>query len=307
MRTSLVSESSPFNRYPINGEKEGDYLALRMQAAALKSITPPKYSWELVLFLIKQSLPQILGEWEPDEILPLSKSLYVDPPIDTDQTVRKTEKTFRQVVRRRRVKIERRIREPAELKTQEAVLIGSLPASTTTITNKRRKKVQKKEIDESCPAATTPQVPLCYQSLLVSVKEGETIKNLLGIVANTPAVGLLFQQPELERVGDGIRNVHPLRFIGFILSDPDLFTYMCKIRNSFLSLKWNGGYFPGGGFVNRLSDEVRREIRDQGVEPYIVGFAESLGFTLQEIQPFFDSNKIEEMMEFIMDAKLKNA
>ncbi|MBS0628781.1 MAG: hypothetical protein JSS30_00985 [Verrucomicrobia bacterium] len=133
-----------------------------------------------------------------------------------------------------------------------------------------------------------------YQRLHISSEEKRKIAEILTTMANNSVFQLLFERKYLERLGQEVHHVHPIRFLGTIFTDPHLVRCMFTIRMS--GFKW-------GGFVDGITERMKGEIKAGNVDLYVPGFAEQLNLRAADIQSYIDRRDIEGLVLFLMDKK----
>lgn len=148
------------------------------------------------------------------------------------------------------------------------------------------------------PAQTAAQSSInFYDRIPVTGEEKNKIGTILITMSENSVFQLLFERKFLERLGQEVHHVHPIRFLGTIFSDPRLVNCMYVIRMS--GFKW-------GGFMDGISERLRGEIRAGNVNIYIPGFAEQLNIRAEDIQPYINQRDIEGLVLFLMDRKKSN-
>lgn len=89
-------------------------------------------------------------------------------------------------------------------------------------------------------------------------RDGDTIREIINIIHGTSVIKLKREEDNLRRLGQKLtwhpktrRGVHPLRFISFILNDPELLRKLREFKNGGVSklAKWNP-------FVNDLAKSL---------------------------------------------------
>lgn len=133
-----------------------------------------------------------------------------------------------------------------------------------------------------------------YDRLTITAEEKQKISKILTTMADNSVFQLLFERKYLERLGQEVHHVHPIRFLGTIFQDPRLVNCMFTIRMS--GFKW-------GGFIDGISERLKGEIRAGNVDLYIPGFAESLGIKAADIQAYINARDIEGLVLFLMEKK----
>lgn len=145
------------------------------------------------------------------------------------------------------------------------------------------------------PAVTESQSGInFYERLPISGDEKQKIAKILTTMAENSVFQLLFERKFLERLGQEVHHVHPIRFLGTIFSDPRLVNCMFTIRTS--GFKW-------GGFVDGVSERLKGEIRAGNVDLYIPGFAHQLHIKAADIEAYIHRRDIEGLVLFLMEKK----
>jgi hypothetical protein len=123
-----------------------------------------------------------------------------------------------------------------------------------------------------------------FYQLPLDEKEQRLIHELLKNIAEKNVWALLFKKKEMEKLGKKINHVHPMRFMGYILSEPKLKKWLREIRSS--SFKWD--YFIGS-FGNRMKEENAKN----NIAPYIPGMAHLLHVDQSQILGYFHNKDYE--------------
>lgn len=133
-----------------------------------------------------------------------------------------------------------------------------------------------------------------YERLPITPDEQQKISKIISTMAENNVFQLLFERKYLERLGQEVHHVHPVRFLGTIFSDPRLVNCMFEIHNS--GFKW-------GGFMDGISARLKEEIKAGNVNSYIPGFAERLNLRFEDVQGYINRRDIEGLVLFLMDKK----
>ncbi|MCB1084650.1 MAG: hypothetical protein KDK60_00955 [Chlamydiia bacterium] len=137
----------------------------------------------------------------------------------------------------------------------------------------------------------------CFYNLSLSEEDRSNISKLIKNMGDSNWWELLNQKKKMEKIGDKLYHVHPLRFIGYILSDPTLKKKMGKImgdivkRKSFLT-----GFGKRIGFVQKMSKEAEKDNLFQ----YISGFSQSIGVSEEEIISYFHAHDWEGLIKALI-------
>ncbi|HEY2809992.1 MAG TPA: hypothetical protein VGJ00_01175 [Rhabdochlamydiaceae bacterium] len=133
-------------------------------------------------------------------------------------------------------------------------------------------------------------IDLFYQ-LPLNEKEKKLITQLVTTIAEKSIWGLLFKKKELERIGKKINHVHPMRFMGYILSEPKLKKHLKEIKTS--SFKWDH-------FIDGFADRMKEENAKNNLSPYIPGMAHLLKVHQSHILDFVHSKDYEGLVKSLI-------
>lgn len=110
---------------------------------------------------------------------------------------------------------------------------------------------------------------------------------------------LLWHIKEMNRLGDRIRHVHPLCFLSYIYSQPQLVTCMKSI---------NSNYFKKKEFISGLSEKMELEADRDNLLPYAKNFSEKVGCEhWEEISTFLDRRDWAGLLAYLDDLQLGKA
>jgi hypothetical protein len=133
-----------------------------------------------------------------------------------------------------------------------------------------------------------------YEDLVCSDKDKENISRLITVLGESGYVGLLRHQFELIRLGREITHVHPLRFLGTILSDKALTRHVQAIYEN--TVKWKIFMY---GLYKSLSAQQKYE----QVSIYINDFAHEIGIDPDSLQEYVKAQAWEQMVVFLIKQK----
>lgn len=103
---------------------------------------------------------------------------------------------------------------------------------------------------------------------------------------------LLLHKKEMEKLGDKIRPVHPLRFVAYIHSDPTLREKkLPKIRRD--RVKW-------GSFIGGFNERMALENSNSNLLRYVPGFSHFTHVPESKIESLIHRHSWTEIMESIM-------
>ena len=103
-----------------------------------------------------------------------------------------------------------------------------------------------------------------FYTLRLTPDDCKNISTLIENMADLNLFSLLRKSKQMKKLGRKLEPVHPLRFLGWIFSNPELKKRMPKIQNS---------YFRWSKFTEGLFGRLSREARDGNIDPFIPGFA----------------------------------
>ena len=129
-----------------------------------------------------------------------------------------------------------------------------------------------------------------FYSLPISQTDQNMIYELIKAMGSSNYWDLIKRKKEMEKLGENVQHVHPLRFIGFIYSHPQLKWSMDKIMDDVLKRRvFLNGYGKKEGFVERMT----KEMQERNLIRHIPGFAQSIGIDEREIAVFFHTRDWE--------------
>lgn len=140
--------------------------------------------------------------------------------------------------------------------------------------------------------ATSPEMALVsdqpndqlYYQLPMSEDQQNATAKLIKKMADVGYWELLRIRKEMDKIGDRVQPVHPLRFIGFIYGNPGLKKRMPKILDDILKRR---GFLNGHGKKEGFAQRMIKEDQNHNLMQYLPGFAHSLGIPQQSIESYF--------------------
>lgn len=143
----------------------------------------------------------------------------------------------------------------------------------------------------SDPKPKTPEAEPFFSLSLLN-EDKKNIRKLITTMSDKNIVQLLLDIKSMTKVGDKIRRVHPLRFIGFILADPYLKRCLKSIEGD--SIKWNN-------FIEGYNERMQKEAKEGNLEEYLPGFSELLRANPSDIQAFIQSEDYIGLVRFYLN------
>ncbi len=130
-----------------------------------------------------------------------------------------------------------------------------------------------------------------FYQLPLSEKEKRYIKVIVSTMAEKNLIQLMFEKYTLEKKGKEITGVHPLRFIGYILSVPKLKDNLRIIRKS--SFKWDA-------IIEGFSKRMKEELAHDNVYQYVPGFAKETGSSTHHVNEYIDRKDFEGLVRSLL-------
>lgn len=137
-------------------------------------------------------------------------------------------------------------------------------------------------------AAVTPS---SFYKLPLNAREQEMITSIITTIAENNIFQLAMHKTTLEKKGKKIDHVHPLRFMGHILSNPTLKNHIKTIRKS--SFKWDA-------LISGFSKKMREQMGRNNVYPHLDGFAALVGTTKEQIVPYVQKADFEGLVKSLL-------
>jgi hypothetical protein len=130
-----------------------------------------------------------------------------------------------------------------------------------------------------------------FYTLPLTDVEMRQIAYIITTLAEKNIFELAFKKRDMEKRGKKINHVHPLRFMGYILSTSHLRKCAREIEKS--SFKWDA-------FVGGFSKRMREEHAKGNVMPYIHGFSDLLGAPTEQVSHYVHKRNFEGMVRHLM-------
>ncbi len=128
-----------------------------------------------------------------------------------------------------------------------------------------------------------------YFDLRLTDDDKVIIRKIVTTLAEKNVLQLLLDKDKMEDLGQKIRPVHPMRFIGFVLGDPNLRRCLKTISKSMF--KWDG-------FLEGYEERMREESRNDNLNRYVPGLADYLEVDRGVIQSYIHQGNYEKMIKY---------
>lgn len=130
-----------------------------------------------------------------------------------------------------------------------------------------------------------------FFDLPLTDKDKVTTRKLITNMADKNVLQLLMDRKSMERKGDEVRPIHPLKFIGFILADPNLNRCMKSVSKT--SFKWSS-------FVEGFEKRMKEENKAGNLNRYIPGFADYMEVDKGVVQNYINQGNYEGLIKYFL-------
>ncbi len=130
-----------------------------------------------------------------------------------------------------------------------------------------------------------------FYQLPLNEKEKRHIWTIITNMAEKNIFQLAFEKGAMEKRGNKINHVHPMRFLGYIFSEPELKSCVKNIKKS--SFKWDA-------FVDGFARRMREENSNNNVLQYVPGFAQQVGSTPDKVKQYVQNKDWEGLIKSLM-------
>lgn len=141
------------------------------------------------------------------------------------------------------------------------------------------------------------QKELSYSELVCTDQDRLIIYEIILTVASSNVLKLGIKESYLRKLQEQILHVHPMKFLTSIFNHSELRACMPGIFDS---------SFKRWGFMDGLAPSMDREAAKGKLLQYLEDFAREIGVTVEELKPFFLSQKWEEMVYHLIDQLCTN-
>lgn len=130
-----------------------------------------------------------------------------------------------------------------------------------------------------------------FYQLPISEKEKRIIKYILTTMSEKNILQLAFVKRTMEKKGRRIEHIHPMRFIGYILSNSELRSCLRTIRKS--SFKWDA-------FIDGFARRMREEYSNNNLYVHVPGFCQLIGANQEDVTQFIQRKDWEGLVKEYM-------
>lgn len=131
-----------------------------------------------------------------------------------------------------------------------------------------------------------------YKDLICSDVNRMKIYELITTMADNGKISLLFNhQTRLKTLGVELEQVHPLKFLAVIFSNPQLKACMYKVFDD---------PFKRTEFVDGITPNMMRQLEKGKLLPFIADFAREVGRSDQEMRPYFHTLNWDGLVTYLI-------
>lgn len=131
-----------------------------------------------------------------------------------------------------------------------------------------------------------------YYALPMNGIDKDRTYQLIDQMGNKAWYELLWNKRKMEKLGDQVDHVHPLRFSGFIFSQPHLKESMKKVRS--FSLKWYR-------FVDGFGGKMKRNAQSNNLLVHVPGFCHETGADEATVRKLIKEQNWEALLSHCID------
>jgi hypothetical protein len=132
--------------------------------------------------------------------------------------------------------------------------------------------------------------PTFYQ-LPLEDWESKIIYKIVSTMAEKNLLQLALEKKSMEKKGRQINHVHPMRFIGYVFSDPYLKNCMSVIRKS---------HFKWSNFVDGFGGRMREEFRNNNLMRHIPEFCQLVGADAQTVSQHIQNKDWDSLVKCLL-------
>lgn len=144
----------------------------------------------------------------------------------------------------------------------------------------------------SSTLVTLDYSPDLFYQLPLEDWEKKIIRKIVLTMANKNVFQLLLEKKTMEKRGRDINHVHPLRFMGYVFSDPELKRGMAMIRKS--HFKWHG-------FIDGFSRRIREESKKDNLLRYVPGFCQTVQMSPNQVIGYLEEGDWEGFVKVLIE------
>ncbi len=130
-----------------------------------------------------------------------------------------------------------------------------------------------------------------FYQLPLNDKERRHIWTIITTMSEKNIFQLAFEKGSMEKRGNKINHVHPMRFLGYIFSEPELKSCVKNIKKS--SFKWDA-------FVDGFARRMKEEYSNNNVMQYIPGFSQQVGANPDKVKHYIQNKDWEGLIKSLM-------
>jgi len=138
-------------------------------------------------------------------------------------------------------------------------------------------------------AANEP-LSISYKDLVCTEDDKRKIYYIIHSLGNDSYLTLLMNIKKFRKVGDEVRHVHPLCFLGYVYTTFELKKDMKVVM---------GAYFIRNEFLKEVVPVLEREYSNNNIYPFLADFSKEIHVSEDLIRPFVDKRNWEGLIKFL--------
>lgn len=139
--------------------------------------------------------------------------------------------------------------------------------------------------------------PQLFYALRLTEEDQQNTSKMIKNLGDLGWIALWNDRKEMKKLGKKMKTIHPLRSMGFILSNPALKKRMSKVMGDMFKRK---GFLNGDGEDEGFSQRMTREAHNNNLIQYLPGFAESLRVSQESIIKYFKKHDWEGLIFYLL-------
>jgi len=136
-----------------------------------------------------------------------------------------------------------------------------------------------------------PTKNLAYVELRCSDEDQYAIGTIVSYMGEHGKIWLLAHARELNRMGDSIQSVHPLKFLETVFADEHLKVCMAELFKD---------YFKRTSLMEGLGGSLEAKASTKNLNKYIPEFCQAINVPQESVMPFFKDHAWEDLVRYLM-------
>lgn len=139
-----------------------------------------------------------------------------------------------------------------------------------------------------------------YNQLPLTDDEAKIIYQIIDALGNWDILKLFKKEDEITALGNAVQHVHPFKFLETVVTTPHLKQSMRSIKGVLFNKKWRS-FFDGTSQSKGFTDRCERENVRDNLEPYIVGFCQTIKANPERVRGHIERKDWEGLVDFLIN------